>query len=60
MLAIPLSFALSWAALLIRTQVLLGGWLLATTGVLTVAMAVASGVLALRPLGRIEPATLLR
>jgi putative ABC transport system permease protein len=59
-LSLPLTFALRWAALLIRTEVLLQGWLLTGTGVLTVGMAVASGLVALRPLRHIEPATLLR
>lgn len=59
-LSVPLSLILSWAALLIRTQVVIWGGLLATAAVLTMTMAIASGGLALRSLGSIEPATLLR
>jgi putative ABC transport system permease protein len=59
-LSLPLAYALSWAALIIRTQVVLGSWLMAGTAVLTVGMAMASGLVALRPLGHIEPANLLR
>jgi len=59
-LALPVIYALSWAALLIRTWVLLWGWLLIGTAGLTVIMALASGLLALRSLRHLEPATLLR
>lgn len=59
-LSMPLSLALSWAALLVRTQVVLWDWLLLATGVVTVGMALVSGLVALRPLRRMELATLLR
>jgi putative ABC transport system permease protein len=59
-LSIPVSYTLSWAALLIHTQLLVWDWLLAVTGVLTMAIAMGSGAVALGALRRIETATLLR
>jgi putative ABC transport system permease protein len=59
-LALPVSFLLAWAALLIRTRVLLPPGLLLLTIALTLAMSIASGLWALRALRHVEPATLLR
>jgi putative ABC transport system permease protein len=58
--AFPLIFALSWAAVPIRTLVLLPTGLLLTTAGLSMIVVVLSGVAALRSLRRIEPANLLR
>jgi putative ABC transport system permease protein len=59
-LAVPICFVLSWTALLVRTRVILPPQLMLMTTGLTVAMAVLSGLLALRALRHVEPATLLR
>jgi putative ABC transport system permease protein len=59
-LALPVTLALSWSAVLIRTRVLLPGVLLLATTGLTMGMALLSGLSALRPLRQVEPATLLR
>ena len=60
LLALPVCFLLSWAALLIRTRVILPPALLLLTVLLTLVMSGLSGLLALRALRRVEPATLLR
>jgi putative ABC transport system permease protein len=59
-LAFPAIIILDKAVLLIQTQVVLAPWILIVTPVLTLAIAVLSGLWALRPLRHIEPATLLR
>jgi putative ABC transport system permease protein len=59
-LALPVVYALAWAADEIGVGVLLPGWLLAGTLMVTLGTALASSVLALRTLWRMEPATLLR
>ena len=59
-LALPICFLLSWAALLIRTRIILPPALLVLAIGLTLTMSVVSGLLALRALRHIEPATLLR
>jgi putative ABC transport system permease protein len=59
-LALPLVQVLSWAANWIHVKVLLEGWLLAGSAVLTLLMALVSGLAALLALRRVEPATLLR
>jgi putative ABC transport system permease protein len=59
-LALPVTFVLSWSAVLIHTRVLLPGVLLLVTTGLTMGMALLSGLSALRPLRHVEPATLLR
>lgn len=58
--ALPVIYLLSGAALLIRTRVLLWDWLVGATLVLTLSMALLSGVSARRSLRGVEPATLLR
>lgn len=60
LLAAPIIWLLRWAALLIRTRVLLEVEILAGTGALTLAIALLSGASALRPLRRIDAAELLR
>jgi putative ABC transport system permease protein len=59
-LALPAVYGLAWAADGLGVSVLLPGWLLAGTLVVTVGTALVSGVLALRALRRMELATLLR
>jgi putative ABC transport system permease protein len=59
-LALPLVHALGWAAGLINVKVLLEGWLVAGSSVVTLVMALVSGLAALLALRRVEPATLLR
>jgi putative ABC transport system permease protein len=59
-LALPAVYALAWAADEMGVGVLLPGWLLAGTLIITLGTALLSGVLALRTLWRMEPATLLR
>lgn len=59
-IALPLIVSLSRAALLVRTLVLLPDWLMISTALLTLAMALVSGLSALRSLRQLEPATLLR
>jgi putative ABC transport system permease protein len=59
-LALPVIYALGAAALLIRTRLLLPVELMLITAGLTLGMALVSGISALRPLRRVEPATLLR
>jgi putative ABC transport system permease protein len=59
-LALPLIFLLAKGASLLHLTVLLPVWLLATTVIVTLTMALASGLAALRLLQRIEPAVLLR
>ncbi len=60
LLAFPVVLVLSWAALLMRTRVLLPVEMLLVTAALTMGMALVSGISALRPLRQVEPATLLR
>ena len=60
LLALPMARGLSWAASLIHVKVLLEGWLLVGSSLLTLMMALVSGVAALLALRRVEPATLLR
>jgi putative ABC transport system permease protein len=59
-LALPVTWVLSVIALLVRTRILLPGELLLVTTGLPMAMALLSGLSALRPLRHVEPATLLR
>ena len=59
-LSLPLAFLLKYGATLLNISVLLPAWLLTTTVSVTLAMALASGLSALRLLRRIEPAVLLR
>jgi putative ABC transport system permease protein len=56
----PCSFALGYLAEYLGTRVLLPWWLLGSVAVLTMLMALFSGLTALRSLRLIEPATLLR
>lgn len=60
LVALPLVYALSWAAVIVRTKVLLPPWLLFSSLGITLAMALVSGLSALHSLRQIEPATLLR
>jgi putative ABC transport system permease protein len=59
-LALPLAYGLQYGATWLSVSVLLPPWLLAATVTVTLAMALASGLTALRLLTRIEPAVLLR
>ncbi len=59
-LALPVVYGLSAAALLIRTTVELPAWLVLGTSLMTMSMAMLSGVWALRSLRQVEPAALLR
>jgi putative ABC transport system permease protein len=59
-LAFPTSFALAEVADIMGAKVMLPPWLLAAAGVVTMAMALGSGLAALRSLRLIEPAILLR
>jgi len=59
-LAVPASFGLARAALLVHVPVPLPGWLLGGAAGITLAMALLSGLAALRSLRLIEPAILLR
>jgi putative ABC transport system permease protein len=59
-LAVPLIYALSLAAQVVQTKVLLPPWLLGFGLGITLLMALVSGVSALRSLRQIEPALLLR
>jgi putative ABC transport system permease protein len=59
-LALPTVFLLAQVGELFGARVLLSSWLLAATGAVTMAMALASGVIALRSLRLVEPANLLR
>jgi putative ABC transport system permease protein len=58
--ALPVSLGLAGAALLVETRVLLPPWVLAGSALLTMAMALLSGVAALRSLRLVEPVSLLR
>jgi putative ABC transport system permease protein len=60
LLALPVIFLLAGAARLLKIDILLPLWLLVVTVAITLAMALASGLAALRSLRRIEPAALLR
>jgi putative ABC transport system permease protein len=59
-LAVPAVFGLANLADRLEVQVLLPWWLLTGATVVTLAMALISGVVALRSLQHVEPATLLR
>jgi putative ABC transport system permease protein len=59
-LALPTVFGLARLGSLIGARVLLPNWLLVATVVVTMTMAMASGLVALRSLRMAEPATLLR
>lgn len=59
-LALPAIFALAKAANELKVVVLLPPWLLVATVVVTMVMALGSGLAGLRSLRRIEPAVLLR
>jgi putative ABC transport system permease protein len=59
-LALPAAFAVAWGVDRLGVTVQLPGWLLATTLAVTMAMALLSGLAALRLLWFLEPATLLR
>jgi putative ABC transport system permease protein len=59
-LALPIAWVLSLGAEHAGIRVLLPAWLLIGTAAITLAMALFSGVAGLRPLRRLEPATLLR
>ena len=58
--ALPVCVALGALARLTETQVLLPPWMLGATAALTMGMALASGLAALRSLRLVEPVTLLR
>jgi putative ABC transport system permease protein len=58
--ALPLALAFQWGMDWVGLTVALPPWLLAGTAALTLAMALLSGVLALRSLRLVEPALLLR
>jgi putative ABC transport system permease protein len=59
-LSLPLVFALAHVADVMGVTVLLPYWLLAAMAVITLSMALISGLLALRLLHKLEPAMLLR
>jgi putative ABC transport system permease protein len=59
-LSLPVSFGLAEVAEWMGARVMLPAWLLAAAGMVTMAMALASGLAALRSLRLIEPAILLR
>jgi putative ABC transport system permease protein len=59
-LALPVTFLLARLADWLNVQVLLYWWLLCGAAAITLIMALASGLLALRSLRQAEPATLLR
>lgn len=56
----PVVFVLAWLADALGTHMLLPWWLLAGTAVITMFMALGSGLVALRSMRLIEPAALLR
>ncbi len=58
--SLPMTLALARLASLIGAEVLLPSWLLAGTITVTMAIALVSGLLALRSLRQVEPANLLR
>ena len=60
MLALPAAFGLARVASLFGATVLLPPWLAAVAGVVTLGMALLSGLAALRLLWRLEPSVLLR
>ena len=59
-IALPAVFGFGRLADLLGARVLLPSWLLATSAVVTLAMALLSGLVALRSLRLVEPAALLR
>jgi putative ABC transport system permease protein len=59
-LALPAIFTLRWVASLVDAQVILPTWMLVSATLLSLAIAVISGLSALRPLRHLEPALLLR
>lgn len=59
-LALPITYVLSWAALIVETRVVLTSQIVQLTIALTLGMAMIAGISALRPLRGVEPANLLR
>jgi putative ABC transport system permease protein len=59
-LSLPAAYVFGWGADELGVRVLLKPWLLASATAVTLTMAVLSGLLALRSLRLVEPATLLR
>ena len=59
-LGVPAVFSLAEAAAALGAKVLLSPWLMAAAGIVTLVMALLSGLVALRSLRLAEPATLLR
>ncbi len=59
-LALPTAFGLAYVAERLRVPLPLPGWLLAAAAYITLGTALSSGLLALRSLRQVEPATLLR
>jgi putative ABC transport system permease protein len=59
-LALPTVMGLAQLFDLLGARVLLPGWLLTATVLVTMMMALVSGLIALRSLRLVEPATLLR
>jgi putative ABC transport system permease protein len=59
-LALPTAYGLAEVADFLTVQVLLHWWLLTGAAAITMTMALGSGLLALRSLRKVEPATLLR
>jgi putative ABC transport system permease protein len=59
-LALPVVASLAQGAGVLGAKVLLPGWLLSFAAAVTLAMALVSGLAALRSLRMVEPATLLR
>ena len=60
LLALPPAYGFAALADYLGVQVLLHWWLLCSAGLTTLVMAIGSGLLALRSLRNVEPATLLR
>lgn len=60
LLALPVTLALAELVLWCGTHVVLPGWLWVGSPLVNLVLAVLSGVAALRPLGQMEPAALLR
>ena len=59
-IAIPTAFAFAWCAEIVNVPLPLPWWLTTSASAITLFMALASGLLALRSLRLVEPATLLR
>ena len=60
LIALPIVFALKWAAESAGAKIELNWWILTSAITVTITMALVSGVAALRSLRMVEPATLLR